>query len=743
MADTESLKNILDSMIADPKIQSLGQESAVPTQADVGIAPQTETPVPQAEQPASTNPFSQYGYTTPSPDSTPNPVDETEVFESVQISETGQDFTQYGFSTPSTEVAPTEEEEATVDWRNDAQTGLVEQAGAGSIEGIASMLGLPVDAVTAVLNAAGAGIEEPFLGSESIGSMLEPIQSQDEPQTAGQRFARRIGEEVGAAAIPGTALASRATNPLRALGIGAATDVGAAVGGQAAREIAPDSLALDIVGSLVGGASLASIPSIGSRLTNVISRIAGSGDAQAEAALRRVAQRMSRVTPENVTEQSIIDAIANDTTIQRYLERSVDDTNISAGAINAASDASPNVLNDISNIATTGRANAATGEIEPSIIQQRFLEDQEIRNSLGQLGEVTASNITPSRVADVALDVSVGTGGRVFQREYSDKIKSFIDQDTNFLRDAGYRTSDEPVIYFDEATGVPYLIRKTDGRLAQRNENGVYAVEDRIAVSESPLIQEQGLGNILTSTRSDIDRIASSGMREGKEIDQQEAQLYNELSNRLSSRLSETSPELNRVNAQFRDILEEQGLQSSAIRGDSNQAIIDFRNRISQLDESDPLLEVLDELGISSRARETEILARSGIQINPRDTLDNLTDDFLQRGVTAIALGLQSSIANIAAARSTLRKFVRHGVPGAPKGRELRDSEVLEYFMTLDNDDYGRIVRNLQGKMSDTEYRNFVRDIALELQVAGNVAQDRVGENLSEEDQLMNSLGAQ
>jgi hypothetical protein len=144
--------------------------------------------------------------------------------------------------------------------------GIGRQFGVGTQEGIASMAGFPVDAVTNLINAGGGAIagesfqpiQRPFMGSESIAGMLEPVRrGVPDPQTRSERFARRIGEEAGAGAV--MLPAAMATVPGAMARPGAlasaemASAVGAGAGAAAANEIAPGSAMAEITGALLGG----------------------------------------------------------------------------------------------------------------------------------------------------------------------------------------------------------------------------------------------------------------------------------------------------------------------------------------------------------------------------------------------------------------------------------------------------------------------------------------------------------
>jgi len=162
--------------------------------------------------------------------------------------------------------------------------GMVEQGGAGFNEGFASALGAPVDIaaslitrqrpqftdttdyanfdgkVTAAPAGMTPGIENPVGGSAMITDAMDPLISDRAPDGMAERFARRTGQEVGfgtttalaGAAIPGFGAPARANMPAY-MATSAAGDVGAAIGGQTAQEIAPGNQTLDFIASLLSG----------------------------------------------------------------------------------------------------------------------------------------------------------------------------------------------------------------------------------------------------------------------------------------------------------------------------------------------------------------------------------------------------------------------------------------------------------------------------------------------------------
>lgn len=153
-------------------------------------------------------------------------------------------------------------------------------------DGIAQALGLPVDAVTGVLNLAARGvrsipggpdfgqIENPIGGSGSIRELMTAAGVPNPaPTTPGERLSRRMGQEIGAAAatggVPfanvtqkagsvGRALAEPAREAIansrlgRYLGIEGAAATGAGAGGALAQNQAPDSPVAETVGQIAG-----------------------------------------------------------------------------------------------------------------------------------------------------------------------------------------------------------------------------------------------------------------------------------------------------------------------------------------------------------------------------------------------------------------------------------------------------------------------------------------------------------
>lgn len=142
------------------------------------------------------------------------------------------------------------------------------QGFSGFNEGLANVLGLPVDIVNRALGLVGLDSERPFLGSAQIRDAFDAAGTiAPETDDSAGRFARRVGQEIGATVVPaGGVLAAGARAGSRALpflqqaaqapGRFAATEAGLAtssgVGAATARDIAPDSPAAEVAGQVVG-----------------------------------------------------------------------------------------------------------------------------------------------------------------------------------------------------------------------------------------------------------------------------------------------------------------------------------------------------------------------------------------------------------------------------------------------------------------------------------------------------------
>lgn len=137
------------------------------------------------------------------------------------------------------------------------------QALSGVNEGIANLLGAPVDLATHAVNLGIGGanaafgtdlqpVRSPIGGSEMFNDLMSPAISAptDDP---GKQAVRRVAQEVGAAAIPVMGTVGRVARPLQAIAGETAMALGSGAGAAAAEQIAPDNPWAEMLGQ-VGGA---------------------------------------------------------------------------------------------------------------------------------------------------------------------------------------------------------------------------------------------------------------------------------------------------------------------------------------------------------------------------------------------------------------------------------------------------------------------------------------------------------
>lgn len=195
--------------------------------------------------------------------------------------------------------------------------------------GLTNLAGVPVDLATMGLNLIpGVDIQQPFGGSESIRRGMNVIGDffPEPPPTAGGRFAARVGEELGAAALPSTAILGAARgvpklaqmgqglrqrlgqaffDPIRrAPGLAAAGEAvaatGAGVGAATAQQVFPGNKTAEMFGQVFGGltpALLAQMPSV--KATQFVRWLIGKFSA--ETAAKEGAQAVQKALSDELT----------------------------------------------------------------------------------------------------------------------------------------------------------------------------------------------------------------------------------------------------------------------------------------------------------------------------------------------------------------------------------------------------------------------------------------------------------
>lgn len=140
-----------------------------------------------------------------------------------------------------------------------------QQGFSGFNEGLANVIGAPVDIMAGALNLGARGVnrlagtniptvDDPFLGSESVKGFLTGAGTiAPESADPSLRFTRRVGREIGAASIPGSVAIRLASRPLRAAGALATSAAGSAGGGEVAETLFPGNELASVGGELIGG----------------------------------------------------------------------------------------------------------------------------------------------------------------------------------------------------------------------------------------------------------------------------------------------------------------------------------------------------------------------------------------------------------------------------------------------------------------------------------------------------------
>lgn len=140
------------------------------------------------------------------------------------------------------------------------QDSYLGQGLSGVNEGIANVLGLPVDLATTGMNLIPKGlnaaantnlptIERPVLGSQWLKDNMQDWAIYDQSRDPNKQFARRVGQSVGSAAIPVGATATSG----RLLAQGALSALGGGVGAATANRFFPNNPLADMAGDVLGG----------------------------------------------------------------------------------------------------------------------------------------------------------------------------------------------------------------------------------------------------------------------------------------------------------------------------------------------------------------------------------------------------------------------------------------------------------------------------------------------------------
>jgi len=145
-----------------------------------------------------------------------------------------------------------------------ATDNYLSQGLSGFNEGVGNILGFPVDAATMAINAGTSGInaltgaqipqiDKPIGGADFLKSTLLAPTITPASADSGQQVVRRIGQELGAMAIPGMGPIARSTMPLKTFGAELASSLGSGTGAAIAQQVAPGNPVAEFAGQMVGG----------------------------------------------------------------------------------------------------------------------------------------------------------------------------------------------------------------------------------------------------------------------------------------------------------------------------------------------------------------------------------------------------------------------------------------------------------------------------------------------------------
>lgn len=137
------------------------------------------------------------------------------------------------------------------------------QGTSGVNEGIATVLGAPVDLTNSVLRLGAAGVnaatgsdiqlpENAFGGRKTFVDAMAPAIRPESADPTNQMI-RRVGEEVGAAVVPAGAVVARSARPLASLANQAAITLGSGGAAAVAEQVAPDNPYVELAASILGG----------------------------------------------------------------------------------------------------------------------------------------------------------------------------------------------------------------------------------------------------------------------------------------------------------------------------------------------------------------------------------------------------------------------------------------------------------------------------------------------------------
>lgn len=195
--------------------------------------------------------------------------------------------------------------------------GALQHGVSGVNEGIAQFLGLPVDVAEMVINLGIEGanaalgtdirpLQGSFGGSRTTQAAMSPFVTDAKPDSAGERYSRRVGQEVGfgapaaltTAGVGGQTVRAASANMPKFMVANTVADVAAGTAGQTAREILPESDLADFLATMIGGGSTAAVTGSGIKTGGTTPPTTDELFKKASEAGERVRSSHVRLTPE-------------------------------------------------------------------------------------------------------------------------------------------------------------------------------------------------------------------------------------------------------------------------------------------------------------------------------------------------------------------------------------------------------------------------------------------------------------
>lgn len=152
----------------------------------------------------------------------------------------------------------------------------VSQGLSGFNEGLADFAGSPVELVNGALRAGAAGVHalggpdvqfstDPVGGQQFFRNLMSPTIAPPTSDPTGQ-FVRRVGNDLGASAIPGMGAAAMASRPLATLAVNLGTSLAGGTGAATANAVAPGNKYAELAGEMAGDFVPGRMAAVGRRL---------------------------------------------------------------------------------------------------------------------------------------------------------------------------------------------------------------------------------------------------------------------------------------------------------------------------------------------------------------------------------------------------------------------------------------------------------------------------------------------